>query len=961
MSAIGEKSVLRGVLRIIKTRFGSSATVSVVPSVEGSKTIPTCVIIVLDVSGSMYGPPIKAAAKVASDLIEACYPHVVFITYHSNAKTHVLPTDEKARISYVSNTGTTGYTNFRKAFEEICKSRSSGSRSSEYDHYSIVFFTDGQHNEGQPINENDFSMLRRTFPSMELHTIGFTKDHDAKLLGNMTRIGTVEGTFRYVQSSSDIQQKIGDLCDVMNASSGMIVSLCGSSVVLHDDGNGMLQGTMMLENVPDAPALEATTKDGTTIEFVVEYSDVPDTDPTVIYAELAAIRERLISSIAEVANGILRASDAEARRNEISADLSYMHGKICSMKRVARQTYMPIHAELHRILDELYKAVTSSQSGQINNHTIATLNNAAYAASGFSRNTNARQFDKKISRNAKEASDLQTEIANMSAKVVWPTNIPPEYDPQDKCFFSTNDCQEAAADGDALCICLDIERTEAAVSNPTCIRVKGICPNLITASSFLDAAIHKLQNGGNVAGHIISVAGFNINAVLPLYICEQNWKVSRLWMKLALGQMVCGNPVAYDWVQFQTVPFLLYARLCELARQNNSSEHLQKKRDLVGHVCEALMKELGAPQGSFAQSVAKLEREFRTETKSRTSDVVSHIPTMLAQVHFIMKDNSSFDIADLLRHAIREQMHRTTTTTKDVSEFVSAYTGFNPTIHVDPYVTEHKKAAMTSGVSDILSKAMIHAFGNSAVAASASTSSSSTGEGFHVSFDVFLGHPTKFAEDELRKFYERLTLTCDNLSSIFGLHMTPSDFGWNSEEKDVIARLYHESLLCKNNAARRTAFEDGTLQANFDTSPENARTFWRDEFTKRVESERTRLCNAFDSVQSGNADAAMAEMFVAVTKPEEAAAILIYNHGRAPRKVYRGDPIFHALVMAMRSRSTISCFTEKMEMLISGRWKSRVVIGEGSTWKPSALNCKIFLQNQNYDALKAYERLSTKA
>lgn len=45
--------------------------------------------------------------------------------------------------------------------------------------------------------------------------------------------------------------------------------------------------------------------------------------------------------------------------------------------------------------------------------------------------------------------------------------------------------------------------------------------------------------------------------ILPLYICEENWKIARELMKPALGWTVCDEPLAYVTSQVQIVPFLV--------------------------------------------------------------------------------------------------------------------------------------------------------------------------------------------------------------------------------------------------------------------------------------------------------------------------------------------------------------------------------------------------------------------
>ena len=52
-----------------------------------------------------------------------------------------------------------------------------------------------------------------------IHTLGFGADHDANFLTALTRAGTDEGTFHYIQGSSQIPTTMQTIQDLMIASS----------------------------------------------------------------------------------------------------------------------------------------------------------------------------------------------------------------------------------------------------------------------------------------------------------------------------------------------------------------------------------------------------------------------------------------------------------------------------------------------------------------------------------------------------------------------------------------------------------------------------------------------------------------------------------------------------------------------------------------------------------------------
>ena len=49
--------------------------------------------------------------------------------------------------------------------------------------------------------------------------------------------------------------------------------------------------------------------------------------------------------------------------------------------------------------------------------------------------------------------------------------------------------------------------------------------------------------------------------ILPLYICNENWRVSKLLMKPALGWTACGEPLGYTFSQMVTIPFMVLSLL----------------------------------------------------------------------------------------------------------------------------------------------------------------------------------------------------------------------------------------------------------------------------------------------------------------------------------------------------------------------------------------------------------------
>ena len=65
---------------------------------------------------------------------------------------------------------------------------------------------------------------------------------------------------------------------------------------------------------------------------------------------------------------------------------------------------------------------------------------------------------------------------------------------------------------------------------------------------------------------------------MPLYVCEENWKVAKLLMKPCMGWNACGEPLGYTYSQTQTIPFMVLSSLIRMAQESvYKIEELEKQ------------------------------------------------------------------------------------------------------------------------------------------------------------------------------------------------------------------------------------------------------------------------------------------------------------------------------------------------------------------------------------------------
>ncbi|CAB5188492.1 unnamed protein product [Rhizophagus irregularis] len=87
---------------------------------------------------------------------------------------------------------------------------------------AIIFFTDGQDTDTR--NNLEYAKtglktaLKEASYSTEVHSIGFTNEHDAKLLSWLTKCGRKEGNFLYIRSSDEIVGKMKTTLQLLESS-----------------------------------------------------------------------------------------------------------------------------------------------------------------------------------------------------------------------------------------------------------------------------------------------------------------------------------------------------------------------------------------------------------------------------------------------------------------------------------------------------------------------------------------------------------------------------------------------------------------------------------------------------------------------------------------------------------------------------------------------------------------------
>lgn len=258
-----------------------------------------------------------------------------------------------------------------------------------------------------------------------------------------------------------------------------------------------------------------------------------------------------------------------------------------------------------------------------------------------------KKLEKRTSENSNLVEKIKKSITQIIEKIDFEKLKKKHSDLSSKigeCILSSNNFIEALADEDCLCLTFNIGRSQAAIVDPTQIIIKDVYPSFLTAGSFFystEFALkkNKLAHGGyekNADGLIVKgAAQENITGVMPLYLCEENWEVAKLLMKLTIAWAVTLDPSGYVYTQIKTVPFMILAKLAGMLHEKPESQFLAFQFKLVKETCVQLMKDGSQKDftSKFDEEILDLYHKYEMDTSVRTIDSISNNTVFLAQLY----------------------------------------------------------------------------------------------------------------------------------------------------------------------------------------------------------------------------------------------------------------------------------------------------------------------------------------
>lgn len=145
------------------------------------------------------------------------------------------------------------------------------------------------------------------------------------------------------------------------------------------------------------------------------------------------------------------------------------------------------------ILDELRKH--GQNLAKLSNRAVAQLNNKAYKA------INKPALKKMLAKRSTQSQALYKQNEKQLKKAVAKMDLEKIKADHKELLDSIGDCPltcqdvtELMADYDCMCICLSVQRPEAAIADPSRLVINDVLPTYVSADTFLKSARHKLQH-----------------------------------------------------------------------------------------------------------------------------------------------------------------------------------------------------------------------------------------------------------------------------------------------------------------------------------------------------------------------------------------------------------------------------------------------------------------------------------
>ena len=593
---------------------------------------------ILDISGSMGGGPLtngkQGFMKLIRDLIVAGEDDIVFITYGTYSKVYEInQSNAEQMLQTISHIGTFGMTNFVAPFKDVQKIATDriAKHKGAVD-IRIMLFSDGEDTINKP--QQVMSALAETRTVLHDPRIGRAggrtwassysfKSGDLKVMFEIPRIGTVQGSFDYKQQAHEILEMLGNNPEVVTKviSADISIQDCKKNlhkfeVSLNPSDNNFQTGFFADIDMSDSESLSITSVVAKKTEHAIaspeaiariEHVNLTLDSVESDYSQLAIKMTELLFAQQWDEKTIEKTKDMTNFLTDFYQGLSKNSPQNPKIPSIIRR---PINDRVLQMKAMLYNFQVACRDihnakGKLSKDAIQAKISTLRAIAETAKKSLNKMVMKREEKNAPKLIANQNTLMT-NAKAITDETVEMLNKSNFQCNITLTGLGDAIRDGTCLCMTGIMTRAEAAIATGAYVQFKVLHSNecVITDEIFKDTLAAKLseKGGGDYDQEEVTNGwGFEfkegkvmdnsyrgkLNFEFPLYLHEIHWENAKLIIQESVSFMASLNFTAFTFQFFKTVPFVMAAKtVYDLAKKTNEV-HIQNLMN-VARVCHQI-------------------------------------------------------------------------------------------------------------------------------------------------------------------------------------------------------------------------------------------------------------------------------------------------------------------------------------------------------------------------------------
>lgn len=625
------------------------------------------ILVVIDKSGSMAGSSLDNTktmmSLLLSHVLELKVSSFSLITYNDKAFVDFDMEKDPEKINKrIKEIKADGGTIFSKALDAITDTIL---KLNPQSFLSLVFLTDGLIESGYDTEGNKkhllnaLSRLELTIKSKikncEIHALGVKEDHDPFFLSSLVKLGTSPGTYQYIKTASDTQECFNNIMGILELkgfkaflSEKELISQHKLDFVRNSEKEFEADGFLdiPINNLLSSKNLTLTfeTQEIKTNEIILKPELIESKDKefelrtNLRYCEkkISLFSSNFLSKIEKSEKSLTELETLAQEFKSLKEIVTSRSQECFRVHPSVRRELLEISSSLQKNVNFLEPIINAAFVSKVSNDIVAQVN-----ALSFKEIINTKlkkRLDKRAQTTVKiinEAYDQIQENLKSFDRAVIEEKFKEKADSFGCCVLTTLNFVEAIFEGDSLCVTCHVTRSEVCLVDPSQLIINEIYPSLISANAFLDSVRYAmkinpvkqepikpgLENQGKKI--LKGAAAEEINACVPLFICNEHWRNAKLLMKPVLGWVVTTDPLGYVYTQKMNIPFLLLAKVSMSHLKEPNSEFHKQMFNRILETCLQIMRDDEEPGfgGTWRTDFSKLFRGYLTEAEVRCENI----------------------------------------------------------------------------------------------------------------------------------------------------------------------------------------------------------------------------------------------------------------------------------------------------------------------------------------------------